>query len=73
MSSIDTPTTPVEDRVIYRDEFRAKMGGAAGKPITSETVRVWIKLKKIPEPDVAISMRTRGWKASTLRAAGLPF
>lgn len=72
MSSIDT-TALADDRIIYRDEFRQKMGGAAGKPISSETVRVWIKKRKIPEPDVKISLRTRGWKASTLRAAGLPF
>lgn len=72
MSSSHTTSTPADDRVIYRDEFRAKMGGLRG-PISSETVRVWIKETKIPKPDVVISMRTRGWKASTLRAAGLPF
>jgi hypothetical protein len=72
MSSSDTTTAPAEDRVVYRDEFRTKMGGLKG-PISSETVRVWIKDERIPQPDVHISLRTRGWKASTLRAAGLPF
>lgn len=61
-----------DDPIIWRDEFRQKMG-KRGKPLSSETVRVWIRDKKVPEPDVQLSLRTQGWKASTLRAAGLPF
>jgi hypothetical protein len=63
---------PKDERVVYRDEFRARMG-RPGKPLSSETVRVWIRDKRIPEPDVTVTLQTRGWKASTLRAAGLPF
>lgn len=72
MSSTETTTATPEDRVVYRDEFRQKMGGV-GRPISSETVRVWVKEKKVPPFDVDLSLRTRGWKVSTLRAAGLPF
>jgi hypothetical protein len=39
--------------------------------VGSEAVRRWIKAKKIPPPDVAISQKTMGWRLSTLRAAGI--
>jgi hypothetical protein len=39
--------------------------------VHTDTVRVWIKTKKLPAYDVKLSSKTCGWKASTLRAAGL--
>lgn len=55
-----------EDRIIWRSELPALLGG-----VCSETVRIWLKSKKLPPPDVDLSLRTRGWKLSTLRAAGI--
>lgn len=53
------------DRVIYRAELPGLM------QVTSETVRRWIRDNKLPKPDVDLSQRTRGWRLSTLHAAGI--
>lgn len=53
------------DRVIYRSELCNLTG------VGSEAVRRWIKAGKIPQPDVAISQKTMGWRLSTLHAAGI--
>ena len=55
-----------QDRVIYRSELYAVMGG-----VCAQTIRRWLKSGKLPPPDVAISLRTKGWKLSTLQAAGI--
>ena len=39
--------------------------------VKSDTIRKWLKAKKLPPPDVAISRKTTGWKRSTLAAAGV--
>lgn len=52
------------DRVIYRAELPGLMN------VTSETVRRWLRAGKLPKPDVDLSQRTRGWRLSTLHAAG---
>jgi predicted DNA-binding transcriptional regulator AlpA len=36
---------------------------------SSETIRRWLKEGRLPQPDVAISRRTMGWRIETLRAA----
>ena len=54
-----------QDRVIWRPELQELTG------VCSETVRRWIKSKRIPPADVAFSRKTMGWRASTLRAAGI--
>lgn len=54
------------DIVIWRSELREMLGG-----VCSETIRLWIKSGKLPPPDVKLSLRTMGWRLSTLRAAGL--
>jgi predicted DNA-binding transcriptional regulator AlpA len=54
-----------EDRVIWRPELQKMMG------VTSETVRRWMKDKRLPPPDVAMSRKTLGWRISTLRASGV--
>ncbi|MBI5270644.1 MAG: hypothetical protein HY856_13315 [Burkholderiales bacterium] len=54
------------DRFIMRDELAKALGG-----VCSETMRRWLKAKKLPPPDVALSRKTKGWRLSTLRAAGI--
>jgi hypothetical protein len=53
------------DRVIWRRELQA------AACVTSETVRRWMRDGKLPTPDVNLSYRTKGWRISTLRAAGI--
>lgn len=55
----------IEDRVIWRRELQKEMH------VSSETIRRWLNAKKLPQPDVDISNRTKGWRLSTLRAAGI--
>ena len=54
-----------EDRVIFRPELQSLMS------VTSETIRRWMKLNRLPRPDVAMSRKTLGWRISTLRNAGI--
>ncbi len=56
-----------QDRVIWRPDLQKMMG------VTSETIRRWMKAKRLPAPDVAMSRKTLGWRVSTLRAHGLNF
>lgn len=58
-------TTMTEDPIIWRGQLHKRL------QVTSNTVRRWIKDKKLPAPDVELSLRTRGWRLSTLRAAGI--
>jgi predicted DNA-binding transcriptional regulator AlpA len=53
------------DRVIWRRELQA------AACVSSETVRRWMKDGKLPKPDVELSHRTKGWRLSTLLAAGI--
>jgi predicted DNA-binding transcriptional regulator AlpA len=54
-----------QDVVIWRRELPAKLG------VTSEAVRKMMKAGKLPKPDVDLSQKTRGWRMSTLHAAGI--
>lgn len=54
-----------DDPIIWRSELHTRLQRS------SETVRRWIKANKLPAPDVSLSLRTRGWRLSTLRAAGI--
>jgi hypothetical protein len=54
-----------EDRVIWRRDLQKKLD------VCSETMRRYLKDKKLPPPDVNFSSRTKGWRVSTLRAAGI--
>lgn len=38
---------------------------------SDETIRKWIKAGKLPQPDVQLSLQSRGWKVRTLHAAGI--
>lgn len=53
------------DRVVWRRDLEQKLN------VGSETIRRWMKSGKLPKPDVDISRRTRGWRLSTLRTAGI--
>jgi hypothetical protein len=39
--------------------------------VSGETIRRWIKAGKLPPPDVAMSLRARGWSLATLHAHGI--
>lgn len=54
-----------EDRIIWRCDLHAVLN------VSSEAVRRWLNSGKLPPPDIDLSRRTRGWKVSTLRAAGI--
>lgn len=61
------PATAATDRVIWRKDLRKLCGDVCG-----ETIRLWIKSGKLPPPDFKLTLKTMGWKVSTLRAAGFP-
>jgi predicted DNA-binding transcriptional regulator AlpA len=54
-----------EDRVVWRRELQQAV------KVSSETIRRWMLDGRLPEPDVNLSNRTKGWRVSTLRAAGI--
>lgn len=54
-----------DDPIMTRADIMARLD------VSRETVRKWIKAKRLPEPDVALSRKTVGWKRSTLAAAGV--
>jgi len=54
-----------QDPIIWRADLPAMLR------VSSETVRKYLKAKKLPPPDVDLSLKARGWKLSTLRAAGI--
>lgn len=60
------PDNQSDDRTIYRKELMAALNVTS-----SETIRRWMKSKRLPAPDVNLSQRTQGWRVSTLRAAGI--
>lgn len=59
------PDQNTTDRLVTRQELQATLD------VCSETVRRWMKSEKLPPLDVDLSRRTRGWRLSTLRAAGI--
>jgi len=65
MTQCSTKTTANEDRVIWRRELQAELH------VSAETIRRWMLDGKLPPLDVDLSVRSRGWKRSTLRAAGI--
>lgn len=54
-----------DERVIWRRELQKDLD------VSSETMRRWLLSGKLPPLDVDLSVRSRGWKLSTLRAAGI--
>jgi predicted DNA-binding transcriptional regulator AlpA len=57
--------TDPEDPIIWRSQLHKLL------ELSSDTVRRMLKDGKLPKPDVDLSRKTRGWKRSTLRAAGV--
>lgn len=53
------------DPIIWRRELQALM------EVSSETIRRWVRDKKLPPPDIHISPKRQGWRLSTLRALGI--
>lgn len=53
------------DPIIKRSELQKRLG------VHTDTLRRMMKEKRLPEYDVKLSSKTCGWKASTLRAAGV--
>lgn len=53
------------DRIYWRSELPGLFS------VSDETIRRWIKDKRLPEPDVDLSTRTRGWSHATLHAHGI--
>ncbi len=64
-SNLDAAASQSAERVIWRRDLEQLLN------VGSETVRRWMAAGKLPRPDVDISRRTRGWKLSTLREAGI--
>jgi hypothetical protein len=64
VSTMENPNAE-PDRVIWRSELKKELN------VCSETIRRYLRDKKLPPPDVNLSLRTKGWKLSTLRAAGI--
>ncbi len=58
-------TDTTEDRVLWRSELENTLN------VSSETIRRWLRNGNLPAPDVDMTRRSRGWKLSTLRAAGI--
>jgi predicted DNA-binding transcriptional regulator AlpA len=57
--------TPPVDRIIFRPELCEMCN------VSSESIRRWIKMGRIPPADVHITRRTTGWRLSTLLSAGI--
>ena len=53
------------DRVLWRYELCEILG------VTTTSIQNWLKSGKLPRPDVDLSQKTKGWRISTLRAAGI--
>ena len=53
------------EKIIWRADLPAMFKKS------DETIRRWIKAGKLPQPDVALSLQSRGWKVATLRSAGI--
>lgn len=64
MSNV-TQQSPTDDPVIWRPDLQARM------EVTGNTIRRWIISGKLPPPDIDITRRTKGWRLSTLREAGI--
>jgi predicted DNA-binding transcriptional regulator AlpA len=55
----------MDEPIIKRSDLPKRLG------VHTDTVRRMVKEKRLPKYDVNLSAKTRGWKASTLRAAGV--
>lgn len=53
------------DRVVWRRDLCEELR------VTSKTIQRYMRDGKLPKPDVQLSLRTMGWRLSTLRTAGI--
>lgn len=53
------------NRVIWRPDLQHKL------EVSSNTILRWMKSGRLPEPDVNLSRKTKGWLLSTLEEAGI--
>jgi len=54
-----------KDKVLWRSDIQALLG------VSSETMRRYKLMGRLPEPDVFFSLKKYGWRISTLRACGI--
>jgi predicted DNA-binding transcriptional regulator AlpA len=65
MTANTSPAPGQPDRVVSRPELECALERS------SETIRRWIKDGTLPRPDVDLTRKTKGWRLSTLVAAGI--
>ena len=65
MTQLTTASNTPEDRILFRADICKALG------VCPDTLRRWIRAGKLPEPDIALSRKTQGWRLSTLHAAGV--
>lgn len=53
------------DRIIWRDELQTKLQRS------TDTIRRWVKVGKLPKPDYEMSRASIGWNLSTLHQHGI--
>ena len=58
-------TQPQPDRMVYRPELQALLD------VSSETMRRYIRAEKFGRPDINLSAKKMGGKASTLHQRGV--
>lgn len=58
-------SAPTEDRILFRPDLLKALD------VTTDTLRRWMKDGKVPAPDIDMSRLKRGWRLSTLQAAGI--
>lgn len=66
MTSTPQPQQPRPDSAtVWRHELQA------WAQVSGETMRVWIRRGRLPEPSVVVSRNRQGWTAGELRAHGV--
>ena len=53
------------DPIIKRRDLQQRLG------VASDTMRRWMRDKRLPDPDFKLTRENMGWRLSTLRAAGI--
>lgn len=53
------------DRIIFKQELQELLH------VSPETIRRWRREGRLPNPDLELSLKTVGWRASTLEQAGI--
>ncbi len=57
--------TKTKERLVSRADLCSMLD------VSQETLRKWLKVGKLPTPDVALSRKTILWRLSTLQSAGI--